>query len=75
MKIRKWVAWKLVQLAAKLYDAEHEEFISITELGGTEVARIWVTGDEYGSGVTGGPTTIPGYKIVYGIDGLAWSRP
>ncbi|WP_044109812.1 hypothetical protein [Mycobacterium canetti] len=59
MKIRKWLAWKLVQLAARLHDAEYRETISILSASSGSQVCIEVTGDCYGCGVSA-------------IGGLSW---
>ncbi|SKU64611.1 Uncharacterised protein [Mycobacteroides abscessus subsp. abscessus] len=49
--VRRWIAWRLVQLARLLYDAEWREFISIETPDGKHL-RIDVVGDEYGCGIS-----------------------
>lgn len=49
--VRRWVAWRLVQLARLFYDAEWREFISIDTPDGKHL-RIDVVGDEYACGIS-----------------------
>ena len=51
MAPRKWLAWKLVQLAHRLHDPEWVETLEINTKGGSQL-RINVLGDEYGCGIT-----------------------
>lgn len=51
MTARKWLAWKLVQLAARLHHTEYVEAISILSPTGRQV-YIEVTGDSYGCGIS-----------------------
>ncbi|QBI99776.1 hypothetical protein SEA_THREERNGTARJAY_148 [Mycobacterium phage ThreeRngTarjay] len=50
---RRWIAWKLVQLAHRIYDAEYYERIYVTDLAGQEVVEAVVIGDPYGCGIFG----------------------
>lgn len=50
---RRWIAWKLVQLAARIYDAESYERITITGPEGV-VHTLDVVNDGYGAGISGG---------------------
>lgn len=49
--LRRYVAWKLVQLAHLLHDAEHYERLYITAAGGGEIFSAEIVGDEYGCGI------------------------
>lgn len=57
--MKKWLAWKLVQLAARLHDAEWVEVLTAVSPSGHEI-RIEVMGDEYGCGI-------------YSTTGLRWT--
>lgn len=59
MGIRQWVAWKLVQVAAKLYDTEVEQRICVWDRDGILLGSWAVLGDGYGCGVTAGPMRLP----------------
>lgn len=48
---RKWLAWKLVQLAARLHDAEWEEVITV-DVPGWPLVHFAIVADEYGCGVS-----------------------
>jgi hypothetical protein len=48
---RKWLAWKLVQLAHRLHDPEYVEHIGIETSAGRKI-DINVIGDEYGRGIS-----------------------
>lgn len=50
MGFRKWLAWMLQRLAAKVYYAEWEETITLRPPSGADMT-IHVTGDEYGCGI------------------------
>jgi len=49
---RRWIAWKLVQLAARIYDAEYHERITIRDYEGNPVIEWHVVSDLYGCGVS-----------------------
>lgn len=48
---RRWIAWKLVQLAARIYDAEYYQRIYINGPDGKQVFEAGIIGDLYGAGV------------------------
>lgn len=48
---RRWIAWKLVQLASRIYQAEYEQTITVTPPQGHEI-EIHVIGDLYGCGIS-----------------------
>lgn len=48
---RRWIAWKLVQLAHRIYDASFYERITIKHKSGEVVCEIDVQSDMYGAGV------------------------
>lgn len=48
MGIRQWIAWKLVCIAHKLYDATYWEVIKSPD----GFTNILIEGDEYGGGVS-----------------------
>ena len=64
---RRWIAWKLVQLAARIYDAEYHERIAILDYEGVPVIEWCLTGDEYGAGVSFqyGDTQFGDYTVVW----------
>ncbi|AEJ94057.1 hypothetical protein SEA_ERICMILLARD_146 [Mycobacterium phage EricMillard] len=49
---RRWIAWKLVQLAARIYDAEYYERIHVTDALGREIFEAVIVGDSYGCGIS-----------------------
>jgi hypothetical protein len=48
---RRWIAWKLVQLAHRICDTEYYERIVITDEH-DQVGEFVIVGDAYGCGVT-----------------------
>lgn len=50
--VRRWVAWKLVQLAYKIHDPDYYERIYITDADGDEVFWANISADIYGCGVS-----------------------
>lgn len=48
---RRWIAWKLVQLAARLYDDEYAERIVIASDNG-DVGEFLIVSSVYGRGVS-----------------------
>ena len=67
--MRRWLAWMLVRLAEKLWFSQYEEEI-IIEQGHTEVARVSITGDYYGSDVSSIFNNLPkGYRLRWISDG------
>jgi hypothetical protein len=52
MKIRRWIAWKMVCVAARIHDAEYYERLTVKTHDGLLIAEWGVVGDEYGSGVS-----------------------
>ncbi|AEJ92201.1 hypothetical protein LITTLEE_154 [Mycobacterium phage LittleE] len=74
---RRWIAWKLVQLAARIHYAEYCERIYVTDPAGQEVVEVVVIGDPYGCGIfstsggllPGGARALPdGSTIHWGDD-------
>ncbi len=51
---RRWLAWRLVRIASRLYDASFYERIQLRNGYGDVVAEILIEGDEYGCGVFSG---------------------
>jgi hypothetical protein len=49
---RRWIAWKLVQLAHRVYDAEYYEQITITGPDGEDLVEFVINADLYGGGVS-----------------------
>ncbi|AID58880.1 hypothetical protein PBI_GAIA_61 [Mycobacterium phage Gaia] len=49
---RRWIAWKLVQLAYRIYDAERYERIYVNDPDGNLVFEAVVIGDLYGCGIS-----------------------
>jgi hypothetical protein len=64
---RRWIAWKLVQLAARIYDAEFYERIVIRDSDGDDVLEFTVTSDLYGCGVSSsiGHDEFGGYTVTW----------
>ncbi|MDP7721809.1 hypothetical protein [Mycobacterium sp. TY814] len=78
MKVRQWLAWKLVQIAHRLHAAEYQETVQITS-DGRHVCTISVIGDQYGCGITsmaGIPWNLDGGAVktaqVHGLE-FTWS--
>lgn len=53
MSLSRWVAWKLVRLAARIYDSEYLERIAVLDKKGNPVIEWLVVADGYGAGVSG----------------------
>jgi hypothetical protein len=49
---RRWIAWKLVQLAWRIYDPDYYERIWIEGPGGELIFDAEICSDLYGSGVS-----------------------
>lgn len=49
---RRWIAWKLVQLAHRIYNAEFNERIVIQDFNGDDIAEWIINADLYGGGVS-----------------------
>lgn len=49
---RQWIAWKLVQLAARIHDAEFYERIFVTDADGATVYEATIVSNSYGSGIS-----------------------
>ena len=49
--LRRWLAWRIVQVARRICDTEFEERITITDEHG-QVGEFVVVGDEYGCGIS-----------------------
>jgi len=79
VKFRKWMAWKLQQLAARVYYAEWEESITIRTPSGQELV-INVIGDDYACGIAStygirwDPTPTPMTAEVEGFT-FTWTDP
>lgn len=67
---RRWIAWKLVQLAHRIFDAEYYETITVTDSNGEEVVEFLIVSDLWGNGVSmqTGSTTFGGYNVSWGTD-------
>lgn len=52
LTVRRWVAWKLVQLAWHIFMPEREESIRIIDAAGRTVAEWEIVGDVYGCGIS-----------------------
>lgn len=50
MKIRKWIAWKLVCAADRIYSTDYEQHVVVTDQG-VEIFEASVTADDYGRGI------------------------
>ncbi len=73
MGTRRWIAWKLVQLAYRIHNTEYYERIYLTNAEGKEVWEAVILGDGYGGGVrsiVGGETKeLPeGYAVHWDDD-------
>lgn len=65
---RRWIAWKLVRIARRIYDAEYDERIIVTDPHGEELTVFEVVGDMYSCGISSqsGATTLgDGYGIAW----------
>ncbi len=79
---RRWIAWKLVQLAARIFDAEYYERILIKDAEGRLVYEAIIVGDLYGNGVSsiyGNDITLDAGSTVhwdddYTPDWVDWER-
>ncbi|WPH57721.1 hypothetical protein [Mycobacterium phage WXIN] len=49
---RRWIAWKLVQLAWRVYNPEYCQRIHITRPDGRQVFEAVIVADLYGNGVS-----------------------
>lgn len=49
---RQWIAWKLVQLAHRIFDAEYYESIYINDSDGARICEAIICSDLYGGGVS-----------------------
>lgn len=49
---RRWIAWKLVQLAHRVFDAEFYERIVISGPDGEDIIEFEIVADLYGGGVS-----------------------
>lgn len=49
--LRRWLAWKLVQLAFKICNTEHHETLTVTTPDGQRIVEWLISGDAYGGGV------------------------
>lgn len=71
--MRKWISWKLVQLATWIHNAEHHEHFEIRD--DYDVCRYTVDfiGDEYGCTVKKVTGELPeGWEWHADIDGTSW---
>lgn len=48
--IRRWIAWKLVQLAARVYYSELHQTLSVYAPDGHRIVQWLVVGDDYCAG-------------------------
>lgn len=67
---RRWIAWKLVQLAERIYDAEFYDRIRVVNNYGVTEWEAVVVGDLYGRGIssTRGHDEINHYRILWEHD-------
>ncbi len=65
---RRWLAWQLQRLSARIYDDEVDMDVVVKDADGSELAKIGVLGDTYGKGVV---TLLPqsGVSIHLLVDG------
>lgn len=68
---RRWIAWKLVQLAHRIYDATYYEQIIICGPTGKPITEFTINADEYGGGVSicDGPDAFGNGHSVHWTDG------
>lgn len=61
---RRWIAWKLVQLAHRIHDAEFWERITIKDPDGSIVIEWQICADTYGRGIASrfGTSQFGGYQ-------------
>lgn len=52
MPLRQWVAWKLVRLAHRLHNPEHEESIIIRDPEGEIAVEFGIISDDYACGIS-----------------------
>src|SRR5690606_19887839 len=50
--VRRWIAWKLVRLAARIYDPEHYERVWVEDPHGRTVFEAVIVADVYGCGLS-----------------------
>lgn len=63
---RRWIAWKLVQLAHRIFNAEYHERIVVSGPDGEDIIEFVINGDLYGGGVSmqyGHDTFGDGYSV------------
>ncbi|SKM81542.1 Uncharacterised protein [Mycobacteroides abscessus subsp. massiliense] len=76
--IRRWLAWRLVQLAHRVADTTVVERIVIVAPDGGPVVEWEIEGDAYGGGVssqTGLTHFSPGYTALHVVDGQLAGPP
>lgn len=69
--LRRWIAWRLVRLAERIFTSSYEEELIIVDTTtDQEVMRVGVFGDYYGSGVSSIFNELPEHlKLIWTEDG------
>lgn len=65
---RRWIAWKLVQLAYRICDVDYDEVLTV-RVGGRTVATIEVSSNLYGNGVSSA-SVVDNSVAIYSSDSL-----
>lgn len=61
---RRWIAWKLVCLAHRIYDATHHETVRVINPDGVKILELLIQDDEYGGGIFAFESRAPeGYEV------------
>lgn len=70
---RRWLAWKLVQLAERIHPSQSEEVITVrSKFTGTTLVEIGVVEDLYGAGVSYVHGELPSdLELTWGDDPIA----
>ena len=71
---RRWIAWKLVCLAERIYCSVYEQEITVTNRRGENELTIWINGNLYGEGITAA-TGLAGDESDESGDGLIRKLP
>jgi len=71
--VRRWVAWRLQQLATRIYSGERYEHVEIVDEYGIRRYSADINGDDYSHGIDNTFTQLPdGWKFHEWIDGQQW---
>lgn len=77
MSFRRWLAWKLQQLAVRIHDTEFHQLLSVYAPDGRRIVEWDVYADGYGAGVSSQDThgCPSGYRVGWeDIDFEEWCR-